>query len=113
MTSGSRVSMAASFCTDSLTLQSVQHNEKDKEFFILMGQDKAMLNYEYIGKNKVDLWHTEVPDVFRGKGVAKLLAKSAFDFVVDKDLKMKVSCTYLQKYLKETGPDERYLKHLV
>ncbi|KAI1280851.1 Protein NATD1 [Halotydeus destructor] len=101
--------MARLLSTDKLH---VEHNEKDREFFIKTNNDKAVLNYEFIGKDKVDLYHTEVPDVYRGQGVAKLLAQSAFDFVVDKDLKMKLSCTYLQKFLKE-NPEERYLKRLV
>ena len=37
--------------------------------------DRAFLNYEKIGENAVNLWHTEVPSVFRGKGVAKVLAQ--------------------------------------
>lgn len=37
--------------------------------------DKAVLLYEYIGKRVVDLQHTEVPDTYRGRGIAKHLAK--------------------------------------
>lgn len=38
-------------------------------------QDRAVLLYEYIGKKLVDLQHTEVPDAYRGRGIAKHLAK--------------------------------------
>lgn len=37
--------------------------------------DKAVLLYEYVGKRIVDLQHTEVPDAYRGRGIAKHLAK--------------------------------------
>lgn len=37
--------------------------------------DRAVLLYEYIGKKLVDLQHTEVPDAYRGRGIAKHLAK--------------------------------------
>lgn len=37
--------------------------------------DRAVLLYEYVGKRMVDLQHTEVPDAYRGRGIAKHLAK--------------------------------------
>lgn len=37
--------------------------------------DRAVLLYEYVGKRTVDLQHTEVPDAYRGRGIAKHLAK--------------------------------------
>lgn len=37
--------------------------------------DRAVLLYEYVGKRIVDLQHTEVPDAYRGHGIAKHLAK--------------------------------------
>ncbi len=36
---------------------------------------KAILEYEWIRKDLIDLWHTEVPSEFRGHGVAKYLVK--------------------------------------
>ncbi|KAK4539081.1 hypothetical protein RGQ29_031993 [Quercus rubra] len=83
----------AQFSTDTLT---VQHDEEKREFYVLMGKDKAFLNYEEIGENAVNLWHTE----------------AAFDYVVEKDLRMKVTCTYLEKYLRE-NPQDKYQKQLI
>lgn len=40
--------------------------------------DRAVLLYEYVGKKTVDLQHTEVPDAYRGRGIAKHLAKVKF-----------------------------------
>lgn len=37
--------------------------------------DRAVLLYEYVGRKTVDLQHTEVPDAYRGRGIAKHLAK--------------------------------------
>ena len=36
---------------------------------------KAILEYEWIRKDLIALWHTEVPPEFRGHGVAKYLVK--------------------------------------
>lgn len=42
---------------------------------VLGSYDRAVLLYEYVGKKTVDLQHTEVPDAYRGRGIAKHLAK--------------------------------------
>ncbi|KAF7242863.1 Protein NATD1 [Varanus komodoensis] len=73
--------------------------------------DKAVLLYEYVGKRIVDLQHTEVPDAYRGRGIAKHLAKAALDFVVEEDLKAHLTCWYIQKYVKE-NPLPQYLERL-
>lgn len=39
------------------------------------GNPKAILTYEWENTKLADLQHTYVPEEFRGKGVAKLLAK--------------------------------------
>ncbi|MPC27959.1 Protein NATD1 [Portunus trituberculatus] len=55
----------------------VVHDEENMEFYIKLGQDKAYLQYDILDpKTKaVDLQHTVVPEVFRGQGIAKVLAK--------------------------------------
>ncbi|KAJ7990063.1 hypothetical protein DPEC_G00310960 [Dallia pectoralis] len=73
--------------------------------------DRAVLLYEYVGKKTVDLQHTEVPDAYRGRGIAKHLAKAAMDFVVEEDLKAHLTCWYIQKYVKE-NPQAHYLDHI-
>lgn len=73
--------------------------------------DRAVLLYEYVGKRMVDLQHTEVPDAYRGRGIAKHLAKAALDFVVEEDLKAHLTCWYIQKYVKE-NPLPQYLERL-
>ncbi|KAK2829556.1 hypothetical protein Q7C36_017546 [Tachysurus vachellii] len=56
----------------------VEHDKKRRQFTIRLNgsYDRAVLLYEYVGKKTVDLQHTEVPDAFRGRGIAKHLAKS-------------------------------------
>lgn len=54
-----------SFCSKGVTVV----------FCVLGSYDRAVLLYEYVGKKTVDLQHTEVPDAFRGRGIAKHLAK--------------------------------------
>jgi len=37
--------------------------------------DSAVIEYRWIGDSVVDLYHTEVPPSYRGKGLAQLLTK--------------------------------------
>ncbi|KAK3907555.1 Protein NATD1 [Frankliniella fusca] len=84
----------------------VQHNPEKEEFSICMGEDCAVLQYKRTNET-LDLFHTEVPVVFRGQGVAALLAKvDAFEYVRQNNLKMKLSCEYLQKYYRDNETPE-------
>ncbi|XP_031796304.1 protein NATD1 isoform X2 [Sarcophilus harrisii] len=55
----------------------VEHDRKRRQFTVKLNgcHDRAVLLYEYVGKRIVDLQHTEVPDAYRGRGIAKHLAK--------------------------------------
>ncbi|TSK77068.1 Protein NATD1 [Bagarius yarrelli] len=92
----------------------VEHDKKRRQFSIRLNgsYDKAVLLYEYVGKKTVDLQHTEVPDAYRGRGIAKHLAKAAMDFVVEEDLRAHLTCWYIQKYVKE-NPHPHYLEHII
>lgn len=60
--------------------------------------DKAVLSYEMLGQDVIDLVHTEVPESHRGRGIAKVLARTAMDHAVNNNLKMKLTCWYLKIY---------------
>lgn len=60
----------------------------------------------------MDLLSTFVPETFRGHGVAAMLSQAAMDFVVEEDLKARVSCWYIQKYIEE-HPQQQQYKHLL
>ncbi|XP_036693859.1 protein NATD1 [Balaenoptera musculus] len=91
----------------------VEHDRRRRQFTVRLNgcHDRAVLLYEYVGKRIVDLQHTEVPDAYRGRGIAKHLAKAALDFVVEEDLRAHVTCWYIQKFVKE-NPLPQYLERL-
>ncbi|CAN0314137.1 protein NATD1-like [Lethenteron reissneri] len=95
------------------SLVRVEHDRKKRQFFIRLNgySDRAVLLYEYIGKKTVDLQHTEVPDGYRGRGIARLLAKASMDFVVEEDLKAHITCWYIQKFIKD-NPLPQYLQRV-
>ncbi|CAL4096273.1 unnamed protein product, partial [Meganyctiphanes norvegica] len=73
---------------------------------------RAYLEYEELCANSVDLQHTVVPNVFRGQGVAKILAKAALDHFAEDAKKMKLTCWYLQKYYEE-NPSSKYQGRII
>ncbi|XP_045183319.1 protein NATD1-like [Mercenaria mercenaria] len=90
----------------------VVHDTEGQEFYIKLqgGRDedsKAVLQYSYIKPDYVDLEHTVVPSQFRGHGVAKILAETAFDHFVEKGALIRPTCTYLQKFYND-NPHPRY-----
>ncbi|RDD37441.1 Protein NATD1 [Trichoplax sp. H2] len=98
---------ARAVCTK-LTLQDVMHDEAKSEFFVQLDSDKAVLQYS-LAQNEgvIDMLHTGVPPRFRGMGVAKLLAQTAFDYALQNRFKMKLSCWYLAEYLQK-NPKREY-----
>ena len=62
----------------------------------------AILEYEELeaenGLPVYNLYHTEVPEQYRGRGIAKIVAQSAFKTLLANNCKLIVSCTYLQQY---------------
>ncbi|XP_062914759.1 protein NATD1-like isoform X1 [Mobula hypostoma] len=91
----------------------VVHDRKRRQFQVRLNDshERAVLLYEYVGKKTIDLQHTEVPDAYRGRGIAKLMAKAALDFVVEEDLRAHLTCWYLQKYVKE-NPLPHYMERI-
>ncbi|KAM9694678.1 protein NATD1 isoform 1-T3 [Trichechus inunguis] len=87
----------------------VEHDRRRRQFTVRLNgcHDRAVLLYEYVGKRTVDLQHTEVPDAYRGRGIAKHLAKAALDFVVEEDLKAHLTCWYIQNAGRSSQPTPR------
>nr|AGM32870.1 N-acyltransferase superfamily protein [Coptotermes formosanus] len=78
----------------------VKHDDVNHMFYIELDNDVAFIQYDKFN-NILDYNETQVPPAFQRRGIAQILAKAAFDHVVKNDLKMKVTCPYLQKYLEE------------
>ena len=60
----------------------------------------------------LNLYTTQVPKEMEGKGIAKLLAKEAFEYCKDNQMGMRLTCWYLDGYLKR-NPSEEYQKLVV
>lgn len=90
----------------------VRHDVKAREFYIALEKGKAVLQYENEGDKTLNMYHTEVPSAYRGQGIARHLAKAALDYAVDQDAKVKLTCSYLQKFVKD-NPVLEYTSRVV
>lgn len=78
----------------------VVHDQPASRFCVKLRGDEARLMYRQTGR-QLELYHTYVPEVFRGKGIAEKLCKAAFEYAKANDLTVIPSCSYVSgAYLK-------------
>ena len=78
----------------------VVHEKASSRFCMRLQGYEACLMYRLTG-NEFDLYHTYVPEVFRGRGVAEQLCKAAFEYAKANGLSVIPSCSYISgAYLK-------------
>lgn len=103
------------FCVLSSESYHVIHDRQQSRFTVSLDDrgtvHTAVLQYSHRSDGQLHLLSTEVPESFRGKGVAACLAKAALDFVVDERLKASISCWYIKKYVYE-NPHHGYQVHI-
>ena len=78
----------------------VIHDAKGSRFCVKLEGYEACLMYRLTG-TEIDLYHTYVPEVFRGRGMAENLCKAAFEHAKANRLTVIPSCSYISDaYLK-------------
>uniref|UniRef100_A0A915CNN9 Protein NATD1 n=1 Tax=Ditylenchus dipsaci TaxID=166011 RepID=A0A915CNN9_9BILA len=88
-------------------IHKVEHNLKNLYFFIRMADSaKAVLEYKKHPKSIIEMYHTEVPDQHRGKGLAEKLVKEAFHYCLQNNYKVYPTCSYVDKYAKLFSSEE-------
>lgn len=93
--------------TEELT---VEHDAAAKRFRVTLQGYEAVLMYRTAGKD-IDLYHTYVPEVFRGRGIAEKLCKAAFEHAKTAGLTVIPSCSYISDaYLKRHKEYEPLVK---
>ena len=84
-------------------------HEKENERFVIYVESYEVY-VEYTMRNSIiDLHHTYTHPALRGKGLAALVVKAAFEFAKENNLKVIPTCSYVQAF---TRKNEQY-KELV
>jgi uncharacterized protein len=78
------------------------HDEKEREFYAIIDGKKAIVQYDFLNEKTVNIFHTYTPPEFRGHGVAKAIYDEISKWLVKKKLKAKLSCSYAQRYFKNS-----------
>jgi predicted GNAT family acetyltransferase len=61
----------------------------------------AYLEFDVDGQGWITLWHTEVPPRLRGRGIAGILARTAFEYARNNHLKVDVICPVAKGFLEK------------
>lgn len=84
----------------------IQHEEarnKGKFFVKEDGKRLAELAYFKATAHKMNIYHTEVSEQLRGKGVGGDLVKAAVDLARENDMKIVASCPYAKKMIERSA----------
>ena len=78
----------------------VSHDTAAQKFYLVLDGHEAHLLYRQSGKI-IDFHHTFVPEALRGRGLAELLCKAAFEHAKANQFTVIPSCSYISgAYLK-------------
>jgi predicted GNAT family acetyltransferase len=61
----------------------------------------AYLEFEVDESGWMTIWHTEVPEALRGRGIANMLARTALDYARDRNLKVDVICPSTADFIRK------------
>ncbi len=78
----------------------VTHNEAHRRFEIDLDNKKALIQYKKQSEDTLNLFHTEVPKEFEGKGVGSQLVKQTLEQIKAEGKKIVPSCPFVAIYIK-------------
>lgn len=82
-------------------------HSKGKRFYMKTANGEAELSYR-INDRVMSVYHTFVPEEERGKGIAEMLAMKAFDYAIEKKLRLRPDCPYISHFLEKHTELKRY-----
>ena len=88
----------------------IEHDPQGHRFCAKLEGYEACLMYRRQDKD-IDLYHTYVPEAFRGRGLAEKLCKAGFEYAKANGLTVIPSCAYISgAYLKRHTEYEPLVK---
>ncbi len=75
----------------------ISHDAAAQRFSVRLQGFEACLMYRLQGK-EMDLYHTYVPEVFRGRGIAERLCKAGFEYAKQQGFTVIPSCSYISDF---------------
>ena len=81
------------------TQHNIVDNKENMRFEIKEGHETAFMEYRFYNKS-IALMHTEVPEAFKGQGLANALAVYAFDYAKSHQMPVMVYCPFVAAFVK-------------
>lgn len=78
----------------------VKNNRAKNQFELDLGGQTALIRYRREADGTLDLFHTEVPDEFEGKGFGSRLVKGALEQIKADNLPFNPSCPFIAAYVR-------------
>ena len=78
----------------------VENNADERRFEIVLENGTAFIKYAKKGEGVYNLYHTEVPKQFSGKGVGSALAKGTLEYIKTEGKQIIPTCPFVKAYLK-------------
>jgi predicted GNAT family acetyltransferase len=79
---------------------SVIHDEAARRFVVGSGDEVALLQYRE-SPGRITFLHTEVPEAFRGRGIAQRLAHAGLEHARARGLEVIPLCPFVRAYLEK------------
>lgn len=79
--------------------------ERQIFFYHINHMEVGKLAYRFLDKNRVDAYSTVVNPQFQGQGIARDLYDAFMQFVIDEELKVKPSCSYIDVQMQRNHPN--------
>lgn len=89
----------------------VINNTEDFQFEYHSGSLVSKLEYR-LGKSRIALVHTEVPEELSGQGIGSSLVEAAMKYAKEKQLKVLVYCPFAAGYLERHPEWNDYVSNL-
>jgi hypothetical protein len=76
----------------------VIHEKENERFVIHLDENEVYVEYTMEDK-EINLYHTYTHPALRGKGLAALVVRAAFEFAKENKLRVVPTCSYVQAFL--------------
>lgn len=84
----------------------VEHDAQRRRFIARFPEGDAELEYAIVGARTLDLTHTFVPPVLRGRNIADSLVRAALAHARQQHLRIIPTCPYVARWF-EKHPQDR------
>ncbi len=88
----------------------VKNNKSKNQFEADLHGKTALIQYRKEADGTLNLFHTEVPDEFEGKGIGSRLVKNALEQIKAEGLIINPSCPFIAAYIKRHPEYENLVK---